>query len=268
MPLPVWAIPAAIGAASGGGAMALFGGKKDKLDPYGQLNPEQRSVTKTLGPYLNSMIGQAAPQYTGSYVAPFGQNEQDILSRNARLGALGGQGFENLLSGEFPEDYYQKAIYRPMMKQYQEDIQPQIEEQYAGSGGYWGGARAGAVARGYRDLQDTLAAERAKLGYQARRDVMDAAPAYSQFEGANMQLQGLPRMAQQYGLDKQYEEFVRTRPERLPYLNAALDFLGVRTGTLTKGESGLQRFNDFMAAGSNALTLLSGIQGLKATTTP
>lgn len=211
----------------------LFKGKASSVerDEYGTWNPMQRQLGQNTFDYLSRIISSGAPTYGGDYTAPLTAGEQEMIARNARLSALAERGLEPLLRGEFPEEYYQKSIYRPLLKQYQEDIQPEIEEQYAGTGGYWGSARAGAVGRGYRDLYDTLAAKRAELGYQAMRDVPNAIQAASQLTATEAATQQIPRLIKQYGLDKQYEEWVRSQNFSQQAIDQALNFLNISTVT-------------------------------------
>jgi hypothetical protein len=221
--------------------MSFMSGKKAgyTIHDYGLWNPMQKQLGGTTLEYLNNILKGNVPKYTGDYTAPLTSGEQDMISRNARLSALAETGLQPLLKGEFPEDYYQQSIYKPMLKQYQEDIQPLIEEEYAGQG-YWGSARANAVAKGYRDLYDTLASKRAELGYQAMRDVptaINAANALSTTEG---NIQQIPRLIKQYGLDQQYKEFMRQQNVSQEAANQALKFLDISTvlPEFKEGEAG------------------------------
>jgi len=229
----------------------LFKGKASETitDPYGTWNPLQRTTGTSVSDYLNKIIKGGAPSYTGDYTAPLTGGESDAISRNARMSALGEQGLNPLLQGQFPEDYYQNYIRKPAMKEYTEDIAPLIEEQYAGSGGYWGGARADAVGKGYRDLTDKLVAERSNLGYQAMRDVptaINAANALSQTEAA---MQQTPRLIKQYGLDQQYKEWIRSQDYTQQALNQALNFLNISTVTREEIEGRPSLFQQVAGSG-------------------
>jgi len=227
----------AVGAGVTGLGLQAYGAYKGQkgggynYNPYGNLNPEQIALTQKLGPLLSGALGPAQ-QYTGQYNAPMTQGEQNVISTNARLSALGAQGLEPMLRGEFPEQYYQDAIKKPIMKTYEEEIRPLIQEQYSGPGeGYWGSARAGAVTKGYRDVLDTLTASRAELGYLAQQGVPAAMDALNRMSATSAQVQELPRLIQDYGLQQKYAEWKRTRPENMQYIDWALEFLGLSTGT-------------------------------------
>lgn len=225
--------------------MGFFSGKKASVvtDPYGQWNPMQRQLGQSVFSYLNENIGKPQQMYGGPWTADITPEEQSAIDRNARMSALGERGLQPLLAGEWTpeaEDYWQNTIYKPMMKQFSEDILPQIEEGYAGTGGYWGSARAGAVGKGWRDIADTLAAKRGEMGWNLMQSPLQAVPVANQLSQTEAQIQALPRLIKQYGLEQQYEEWKRTRPESQKFLDEALTFLQIPTMTQTEtpAESG------------------------------
>lgn len=218
-------------------------GKKGgyEVDPYGTLNPEQKSLLQALGPQLQSKIANGEDLYSGDFTAPLTQGESDIISRNSRLSALSDQRLADLISGQFDEQAFQDAVYKPLLKQYQEDILPQMQEQYAGSGGYWGSARADAVRGQYQDMQDTLAAERAKQLMANKQLSLQALTAAPGVASGNMAIQAVPRQISQYGLDQKYNDYVRTSNQNQQYVNQAMQFLNLstKTSTYTPGKQGM-----------------------------
>lgn len=213
----------------------FFSGKDAETNPYGSLNPDQVRLSQSLGPYLQAQLGGKGDTYTGDYSAPLTSGEQDAISRNSRMSALGEQGLSPLLRGEFPEDYYQSSIYKPLLKQYTEDIQPLIEEQYAGNG-YWGSARAGAVGKGYGNLYDTLVSKRAELGWEAQKNIPTAVNAANALSTTEAAMQSTPRLVQNYNLKSQFDEWVRNLNYKQNSINQALNFLDLSTGTYTPAE--------------------------------
>jgi len=99
---------------------------------------------------------------------------------------------------------------------------------------------------------DTLANKRAELGWNVFNAPTTALPAMQNYQTASEALQQVPRAIQQAGLTAKYNEWVRTRPENLPYINQALTFLGLGTGTYTPAKTALQQINELMATGANA----------------
>jgi hypothetical protein len=259
-----WVYVAVAGGTALAGAGSYLSAKKASKspgynfhDPYGTFG-----VADWMRPLMQQRA-QNQSVYGGQYAAPM----TDLEGQNvARAGALSGQmsDYGNMImKGEFPEDYYQSAIYRPMMKQYQEDVQPLIEEQYAGPGGsYWGGARAGAVGKGYRDLGDSLAAQRAALGYKAKYEApmeyMDKAPGAYESLGRTI---SLPRQIEQYGLDQQYTEWVRGREEMAQYMDAALSFLNVTGVVAEQKKNAPSAWGHALSTGGSMLSQM-GMMGM------
>jgi len=219
----------------------LNSGDDVEYDPYWAYTPEQKAMHQKLGPYLTNKLGSGLNLYTGDYTSPLTQSEWDVINQNARLSALGEQGLTPLLKGEFPEQYYRDTIYQPLLKQYQEDTQPALEEQYAGpsGGGYWGSARAGAVGNGYRDLGDTLAAKRAELAWQVQQNVPNAVNAANALSTTGAAIQQTPRLIKQYGLDQQYNEWVRASVESQKYIDQAINFMGLSSGVMDIGNTNI-----------------------------
>ena len=238
----------------GGGLSQTLGmtnkDSEESYDPYWAYTPEQKAIHQSLGPYLNSKMNGGLNLYGGDYTADLTQGEKDVIAQNARLSALGEQGLGSLLKGEFPEQYYRDTIYQPALKQFKEDIQPLLEEQYAGTGGYWGSARAGAVGKGARDLGDTLAAKRAELAWNVQQNVPNAINAANSLATTGAAIQQTPRLIQQYGLDQQYNEWVRANQESQKYIDQALGFMGLSSGVMDIGDTNIPQTGGLMDAGS------------------
>ena len=244
--------------------MSFFTGKKATTirNDYGTLNPEQKALTQQLGPQLKSLTANPS-FYSGNYTADMTPGEQDVLTQNSRLSALGEKGLSSALLGEFPEDYYQNSVYKPLLKQYKEDIQPSIEESYAGpnGSGYYGSARANAVSKGYRDVYDTLANKRAELAWNAQNNIPNAINAANSLSTTSAAIQAAPRLIKQYGLDKQYEEWTRGKAEQKAYIDQALDFLNISTVTDTYTpvkKSGFQMFTEGAGMGGPLADVMAG----------
>jgi hypothetical protein len=147
----------------------------------------------------------------------------------------------SLLSGEFPEEYFQTSIADPTRYAFEEEVRPAIKESYAGPGTYWSGARAEEEAKKHSEMEMGLAAIRGELGHQARQLALQAIGPANEFlklpmeqqiaqlasVGTYMEAAALPRLIKQHALDIAYQEFIRTRPENQPYLQAMLSMLGI-----------------------------------------
>lgn len=122
-------------------------------------------------------------------------------------------------------------------------------EQFIGGPGYWSSPTQESSRKFWQDYSNQQAVRDAELRYQdeqARRGLSETAAdralaagpqatafgVYQRerpFEEAGIlgQMGALPRMLEQAQLDWDYKEFLRTRPEMAPYLNQALQFLGI-----------------------------------------
>lgn len=172
------------------------------------------------------------------------------------------------LSGQFPEEYYQNAIYNPTLKQYQEDVLPTIQEAFAGPGTFWGSERAIAEQKAGQNLEDYLTQRRAELAQWAktRQDTgVGTSMAYQSLInqeplgrlGANetlMAMGAIPRSIEQHALDIAYQEFLRTRPSSNPYISQAMGMLNIPT-IVAYSPSGVTT-NAFQGLGNNINNLM------------
>ena len=234
-------------------------------DPYWAYTPEQKAMHQKLGPYLTGKLGAAADLYKGDYTAPMTQAEQDVLTQNARMSALGEQGLTNLLKGEFPEQYYRDTIYQPQLKSWQEDILPQINESYAGpsGAGFFGSARGGATAKSGRDLMDNLNAQRGNLAWNVQQNVPNAITAANALSTTSAAIQSTPRLIQQYGLDREYAEWVRGGQEQQKYVDQAIQFMGLSSGVMDVGNTAIPEGSGNLNGISNLIGSLMGGMGGK-----
>jgi hypothetical protein len=242
----------------------LFDGDEEQTyDPYWAYTPEQKAIHQSLGPYLNSKIGAAADLYKGDYTAPMTQAEQDVLTQNARMSALGEQGLANLLKGEFPEQYYRDTIYQPALKNWQEDILPTLNESYAGpsGAGFYGSAKGNAAAKSARDLTDTLAAKRGELAWNVQQNVPNAINAANALSTTGAAIQSTPRLIQQYGLDQQYKEWTRGQEENQKYIDQALAFMGLSSGVMDVGNTPINEGGGINLNGLSSLISALGNNG-------
>ena len=170
--------PAALRFISGSGSSA-----KSRPQLVGMWDPGQLETYAGLWPTVSGGLGEAAPSYPKSMYVPKTPEEEAYLEAvpglasevGAARGRLGQPAFE--ITPETTEEYYQQAIKAPLMKEWQETVEPMIREAYAGPG-YYGSARAGAQAKGAETLATTLGAQRATLAYQdeqARRAALESA---------------------------------------------------------------------------------------------
>lgn len=216
--------------------MSMLFGTEGGFQKTDALSPEQQKLNSQLIQQLLGNLGQAAPQYEGQYTPAVTSQQELSMQQLARAlqgeGAMG-QALTGSLKGTSPEtreEYFRTNIQQPAQEQYQ-DVQTQLANQFVGSGNFWGGAREDLQQEAATDFAKSMAAERANLAWQTEQS--DQQRALQGVELSNALSQALYGMGaqqqgmQQQGLDRQYQEYVRTRPENSPYLQAAFQALGI-----------------------------------------
>lgn len=233
---------------------------------------DDKQVEKGQHGGLLGLMSGPAPSYPGQMYVPTTEQEQryfDFVNNLAQ-----NKTFSNLLSGEVPyeigpewaENYYEKGIRDPALREYEEVVLPQLRESYAGPG-YWGSARARAETSAAGDLASELSARKSKLLYDeelARRSAIESA--YSrvlpttQFYTDEMQEAGaLQRQIEQEKVLANLQRWLMGEEvggsfnlAYNPGWNLALGLLGIQEqaiGTVTDREEG----GGLLSGGLNAL---------------
>lgn len=164
--------------------VSIGGGKQEsKPERVNVWNKGQKALWDPLWKMAKTGLTSEVPAYPGQMYVPKTAEETAYLNSVPQLAnelatsrtAYSKPAFD--INPETTEQYYQDVIKNPMLKQWEETVEPTIRSAYAGPG-YWGGARANAQMEGAEDLATNLASERAKLYYadeQARRQAAEAA---------------------------------------------------------------------------------------------
>lgn len=216
----------------------IWDDEEKEVSPYGALNPEQVSLTKTLGPYLTKSIGQETPQYTGDFTAEYTPLEQTNLDNQSRLSAMTSDWSKYYQPGQINSEVDANEWRNLNQKFYGDGINPGAkalaEEQYAGSGGFWGTPRANAVLSEYNNtVVNPYQDFRSTALQNSYQNALNYGTTASGINQATATMAAVPRAIKQYGLEQKYNEWVRTRPESQKYIDQALNFLGISTGTMT-----------------------------------
>ena len=162
----------------------------------------------------------------------------------ADLGTLSNQLLQRILAGEPPydvspearEEFWQKGILTPVKREFEEWALPDLKRRY--SHAFWGSEANKALNKAYRDLLDTLAGARSKLMYQeelgtraAKERALERGMRGTEMATGLMsqlaQLGAVQRALQDTALMREYEEWLRTRPEYSPWLQMAPTFLSI-----------------------------------------
>lgn len=145
--------------------------------------PEQKKWLGTALGIYGPELGKGEDVYGGQRVAPFSETQKGALGSvqgfldtfgaqrdmplfgetgTALAGILAGRTGAEKITPEATQSYYQRAIEKPAMKRWSENIRPTIKESYAGPG-YWSSARAKAEMEGAQDVGDWLGEQRGQL---------------------------------------------------------------------------------------------------------
>ena len=202
------------------------------------LSPEKKKLmNRSLIPYLEGS--------TPAYIAP-------IAAGASNLQNLSLQGLENLtgdvtrflnpeqgigqqpgLDPEF-DAYFDETVTKPLKRQFEEDILPQIGRAYSGQS--YGSERANLEARAARDFGETVAGERTKAVFSERDKARSLL--FNLLEAG-----AVPRDIEQDKLTADYSEFLRQQNDaskRAEIATALLQEPDVENTVITnEGSSGL-----------------------------
>jgi hypothetical protein len=170
-------------------------------------------------------------------------DQLDAAMRSAIRDALAGQPSYKL-DPKSTSDYFEKGVKAPMLRAFDQDIAPRLNDSFASHGALFSSRRADATRQALEGLNTSLASELSKAVFsnqQLEAQLMESAK--------NRQLQGVqlgaqqsmlpatrasafsqalaPYQAQQQNLaDSAYEQFLRTQPENSPWLQRGMEYIG------------------------------------------
>lgn len=187
-----------------GGALLSPGGTKTKIQQQETLSPEQKAMFNNMLSGASSQYGQPTESAPFQTYAPTTEQEQkyfDFVNTQSPQNQASNEALLNVLSGkpayeinpEATEQYYQKYIRDPALRNYKETTAPLLAESFSGPG-YWSSGRANATQQSITDLSSQLDAQRAELYYKdelARRQALENA--------RNLQIQGISVAPNYYG---------------------------------------------------------------------
>lgn len=212
----------------GGKFLADKLGKRDNVDPYGALNPEQRQVTQALGPRLVSNMDPSAFRYGGQLSQAIDPNEQAIVDRFSRLAAVNADalGKFNYDDANF-NDQFQQEIADPTFRDFKTNLAPYLEQELP----TFSTARVNVLAREGRGVTDMLLKQRFAAREAAKDRALRAIDTAGSYGTAAAQLAAIPREIKQAGLDRSYLAFLQENKSAQTNIDQMLNFLGISTVT-------------------------------------
>ena len=249
------------GAVVGGAAGFLGGtkGKKAQTDPYGALNPEQRSMLQAMAPGIQSSATAEAPQYGGQLTAEMSPQEAGYY--NTGRGSLMSGTLDTMLQDANDpvafNNSFNKGMVDPTMQNFNQNTLPGMMEGYAG----FSTAGANARAQALNTVGNDLAIQRYQ-GQQAAKD--RALSAMGQYKNVSDYM-AAPRVFQQAGLDRKYNDYIQGNQQKQQNIDNALKFLGLSTGTYTPAVKDT-RWSGMLQGGMMGAFMGSGMGGGAAAT--
>jgi hypothetical protein len=232
-------------------------GKSSSPQTMNTLTPEQNLVSQALGKILHNQLGKPTKGYKGDIVAPLDPGydvlEQMIDSYNPNAHASGtGDALEQLLGGHpaydldpaVMEAYFRDAVAAPALRNFQQNVVPQLNAAYAGQGAAFSTRLSQAKGQALDNLNADLAAQMAQTNQAAqttRAQLADSAAA-RRVQGVQLaQQQALAPLTQATLLGQalspiqqqkqgtataNYNEWLRKQPANNPYMQLALSYMG------------------------------------------
>lgn len=257
-----------MGSVLGGGG----GGQDMSIQQVPILTPEQKKLQEKWTNLQLEQLGQGVPSYPNQMYAGLSPLQQQGIGYYGGLVPVAQAGtniFQNALNTYNPQagqnylnqgsgalntmladynpaadqEYWQKSFVNPAMRNWQQNIVPQIQERYAGNNAGSSGAMNRAIANSGVDLSTNLNAQLGNLMYQGRNAQLgrqqtgiNQALAYSVMPGqltkqagkiggmgmdtmANVMNAGnLQQTSSQNQLNEEYQKWLQSQPYTNPWL--------------------------------------------------
>ena len=201
---------------------------------------------------------------TGGDVTQFDESISNALQD--QLGS-----YNSGLDPESTASYFQSAVADPAIRNFQQNILPELNSQFAGMGGSFSSRLGDARFEAGADLASSLASGlgqaqlsnqqlNAQLQSQAANRRQSAVQLAGQFANRGTQRAGMLTAAlspfqafEQASADAAYQEFLRTQPINNPAIQAGLAFTGQpQTRTTQPSGGGMGGFGSMVGAGLGA----------------
>jgi len=247
----------ASGLAVAGGVAGYLGGtkgKKAQSNPYGQLNPEQIGVNKTVGNRLNTLAGQDPQLYGGQLNAEMSPQESAYYN-TGRASLMSGTVDNMLNEANDPVAFnnaFNQGMVNPTYQNFNQNELPGMLEGYGAFTTAAGNARAQAL----QTVGNNLMMNR----YTAQAQAKDRALSAMGLTPTLQKYMAAPREIQQAGLDRHYQDYINANEQNGKNMDRALQFLGIRTGTYTPAVKDT-RLSGALSGALAGASLGSGISG-------
>jgi hypothetical protein len=204
--------------------LGVYGATQKQKSQGPQLIDTQSPQQKAVSSKLAQILTQGGAAYTGDRVADQSANER-YLTGNLRSAYDKSQmGIDRLLSGQFPEEYFNQAIADPTRQQFEEDVAPQIRENQTLTGNRFADRSAIEMGRARGDVEKGILQERGRFGLETYRDPLTTLQGLAQISPYAQEQFAQERAVQQAKLDAEFDEFLRTNPDSGGLISAMMQF--------------------------------------------
>lgn len=215
-------IPLALALGGASIASGLLSKKKAPAGPelIDTRSPEQKAVSSKLAQILT----QGGAAYDGARVADMTGNEgfTGDYMKNALMTAQ--PGINRLLSGEFPQEYFDQAVADPARRDFNTKVAPGMRENSELTGNRFADRSAIEMGTARGEVEASINAERGKFGLETYRDPINTMSTLSSVLNNAENLFAVPRTIEQAKLDAGFEEFMRTNPDAGGMIDAMMQF--------------------------------------------
>jgi hypothetical protein len=195
---------------------ALFGDKEraPSVSQASVLTDDQGAALKRLNRFFDSQIGQGEERYGGQLTADESALQNILFGGSEQVA-------RNIFDPNYSSDVFQRTVADPALRNFNQEIAPNIAQQFSNAGALGSSGLNRALARAGQDLTQTLSAQQGQFVQNQKNQQLSDILGLSQLGG------------QQRGIDQErvgneYNEFIRTLATRNPALNLSGAALGTR----------------------------------------
>lgn len=211
------ALPTTTGGWGGASLGTQAGGRRKRneweeiIGTMPSITGEQAAVSTPLSEYLAEAIAGVGEQPTFEEWSQQAGAVPDVFG--GQLGAQAKGVYAEAMRGAFPEQYYQEAVYKPTMTEWERDIMPTVKESYVATGAITGTEVGDKIAREAGRLGQSLAGIKAGLAEQQKVRSLTAAGQYQAAYAETLKLA--------------YSNYIKQNPAASEILQAALSYLNI-----------------------------------------
>lgn len=213
-------------------AGAAILGSKDKGSSEQSSGNGQAGYYNTFSPgqiatdqLLSRILTEGAAPYEGQRVAGLTGNEQAVQQGSRQAFDQFLPAITRILSGQFPEEYFNQAVADPTRRQFNDRVAPVIRENSALTGNRFADRSAIEMGQARGDVESSILQQRGQWGQEAMYAPAKYGTSITNALAGFGNIAALDRQVQQQQLDAQFEEWMRTNPMSGGQIPAMINYL-------------------------------------------